>query len=130
MSTVGSERLDLAARILALEAKAHGGAEPRLLAQNAIKRLHDIMFPLIGTAGFRALLVRAHHLAKREHGSVGSLVVAPASSPNLVPARADDGPSLTDDAVTALLAALLDLFCTFIGEELTLRQVHHVWTDE
>jgi hypothetical protein len=29
----------------------------------------------------------------------------------------------------ALLATLLDLFCTFIGEELTLRQVRRVWTD-
>ena len=128
----GRANLAIAQAILASEALRHPGAESvRLAIDGALRRLHDVMFRLVGSAGYRALLQRAVHLAKREHAWLGNLVItAPPFAIAHLQEQVDTvgaEPAMRGGA--AVLATVLDLFCTFIGEELTLRQVHQVWTE-
>ncbi len=118
----------LARAIVTQEKEAH--AEAWLAVEAALRKLHDAMVSLVGAAGFAALLRRAIHLAKREHDWLGNLVIAsPFSVEQLHEQAAIVGEGRTLDGGAALIATLLGLLCTFIGEPLTLRQVNQVWTN-
>lgn len=130
MSKRASSNLDLAATLLQLERGPHAPASSAAIA-SAFGRLHDVMSKLIGSAGYRALLARAIYVARHEHAWLDALIVA---APPFAIHQLDEQVALVGEARaleggTVLLATLLDLFCAFIGDDLTLRQVHEVWTD-
>jgi hypothetical protein len=89
-------------------------------------RLH--LVTLMGTSGFRALLVRACALASAEAPWLMQVQVSPDGSlewPNKL-AEQVDRQEMTEGGVV-LIALLLSLLLAFIGESLTLRILHQVW---
>ena len=114
---------ELAKRLLALE---EGGANPFVVDTHALRsvcgKLGRPLTTLAGAAGFRSLLRRALTLAKQESSVLGALEVQ------------DDGSLGGLNAEVAqsgavLIAHLIGLMITFIGEPLTLRLLHDVWLD-
>jgi hypothetical protein len=121
----------LAQRLLTYEAVADENSEP---AESAVfrvcDRLRQPLITLAGVAGFRSLLSRALTLARAEAPSLSAVQVAAdgslkgqdefASQANKEQAR---------DGGVILVAQLIGLLLTFIGEGLTLRLVQDVWPD-
>ena len=135
MSRVSPEMQDLARRLLTFEAARRNSSAARAdAAARVIEELRLHLIKLAGVAGFRSLLSRALTLAKAE-----------APSLNIVRIRADGslegfdgiegsrevevGAVAAPEAGTILVAHLLELLVTFIGEPLTLRLVHAIWPD-
>ena len=85
-------------------------------------KLRRPLTTLAGAAGFRSLLARALTLAKRESPVLGAWEVeANGSLLGLNGEAAQSG--------EVLIAHLIGLMITFIGEALTLQLVHDVWQD-
>ena len=80
-----------------------------------------------GAAGFRSLLSRALGLAKAEEPWLARLEIKPDGSIGISPARITAEMSQAMRGSTLLVAKLLELLATFIGETLTLRLVHDIW---
>ena len=87
------------------------------------EKLRRPLSTLAGAAGFRSLLMRALTLAKREAGALDALLVR------------DDG-SLEGPSANAagaggalLIAQLLGLLMTFIGEALTMSLLNEIWPE-
>ena len=125
------ESLHLAQRLLTYEAVAGENSAP---AESAAFRVcAKLRVPLItfaGVAGFRSLLSRALTLARAEAPSLSVVQVAADGSVNGL----DELASQTDkeqarDGGAILIAQLIGLLRTFIGEGLTLRLVQDVWPD-
>ena len=77
---------------------------------------------LAGVAGFRSLLARALTLAKQESPDLGGWEVK--SDGSLEGLNGEAAPS-----GAVLIAHLIGLMMTFIGESLTMQLVHDVWPD-
>ena len=75
---------------------------------------------LAGAAGFRSLLSRSLVLAKQESPALGGWEVGPDGS-----LQGCDGDTAESGGV--LIAHLIGLMITFIGETLTHRLLHDVW---
>ena len=114
---------ELAQRLLAYE-----GAEtsPSMADMHTVCRVCDKLrrplTTLAGAAGFRSLLARALTLAKQESPVLGAWEVKSDGS-----LQGLNGEAAQSGAV--LIAHLLGLMITFIGESLTLRLLHDVWLD-
>jgi hypothetical protein len=85
-------------------------------------KLRRPLTTLAGAAGFRSLLARALTLAKRESPVLGAWEVKSDGS-----LQGLNGEAAQSGAV--LIAHLLGLMITFVGESLTLRLLHDVWLD-
>jgi hypothetical protein len=120
---------NLARRLVASEAPSHSAPEARAeAAAQVIDELRVRLIRLAGVDGFRSLLSRALTLAKAE---------APALHPVRISADGSlegcDGiaqcteEAEAEQAGTVLVAHLLELLVTFIGEPLTLRLLHEAW---
>jgi len=114
---------ELAQRLLAYEAVEAGSATPDAQAVCRVcDKLRRPLTTLAGAAGFRSLLARALTLAKQESPVLGAWEVNPNGSlQGLNGEAAQSGP--------VLIAHLIGLMNTFIGESLTLRLLHDVWLD-
>jgi hypothetical protein len=131
MSTASPEIKDLVRQLLAFEAAHDNSSQARIdVAVQVIEELRMRLIRLAGVDGFRSLLSRALTLAKAEVPSL-----------NVVNVRADgslegfDGIEQRHEAGAAgqagivLVAHLLELLVSFIGEPLTLRLVRDKWPD-
>lgn len=133
MATATPAHQELARWILASEMGDR--QEPTAVAEAAelaCQKLSQRLARLVTVAGGQALLARALHLARPDFPFLEG--VRPGSSPEscleglrehvqrVEPARAREGLAL-------VLASLLGLLATFIGDELTLRLVRDVWPD-
>ena len=114
---------ELAQRLLAYEEVE---INPAMVDMPAVCRVCDKLrrplSTLAGAAGFRSLLARALTLAKQESPVLGAGEVQPDGSLQ----------GLNDEAAQSgavLIAHLIGLMVTFIGESLTLRLLHDVWLD-
>lgn len=85
-------------------------------------KLRRPLTTLAGAAGFRSLLARALTLAKQESPALGAWEVKSDGS-----LAGMNGEAALSGAV--LIAHLIGLMMTFIGESLTMRLVHDVWVD-
>ncbi len=95
--------------------------------QRGFGRFRDSLCQLIGHEGFRALLDRALHRTKWE---AAALELATAPSPDVFAnlaetAKREGAVRLVEDSME-LMANLVDLLCTFIGEDLTTRIVERI----
>ena len=93
-------------------------------------KLRRPLITLAGVAGFRSLLSRALTLARAEAPSLSAIQVAADGSLQGL----DELASQTDkerarDGGAILIAQLIGLLLTFIGDGLTLRLVQDVWPD-
>ena len=113
----------LAKRLLACE---EVGTTSFMVDTHAVRSVCDKLgrplTTLAGAAGFRSLLTRALTLAKQESPVLCALEVqADGSLAGLNAEVAQSG--------AVLIAHLIGLMITFIGESLTLRLLHDVWLD-
>ena len=117
---------DLARRMLAIEAaraEAPGDAAVRVC-----EKLQTPLIRLTGSAGYSSLLARSLELAKSEAPSLRAVSVRPDGSLAGFDAI-DRGAGEFETAWVALVAHLLGLLATFIGESLTLRIAREAWPD-
>ena len=114
---------ELAQRLLAYETVEAGTANPATQAVGRVcDKLRRPLTTVAGAAGFRSLLSRALTLAKQESPLLGALEVKSDGS-----LQGLHGEAAQSGAV--LIAQLIGLMITFIGESLTLRLLHDVWPD-
>lgn len=112
---------DLAQRLLSLESTAENLSDADKSAVLIIsEKLRRPLSTLAGTAGFRSLLMRALTLAKREAWALdGVQVNEDGSLEGLSGEKTEAG--------AVLIAHLVGLLETFIGEALTLRLLNDIW---
>jgi hypothetical protein len=124
-----SESRYLAQRLLTYEAVAAGNSDPaESAAFRVCAKLRRPLTTLAGVAGFRSLLSRALTLARADAPSLSAVQVGADGSlrgldelePQINKEQAREGGAL-------LIAQLIGLLLTFIGEGLTLRLVQDVW---
>jgi hypothetical protein len=120
------ETLDLARRILAFEAIEGKRSEPiQSAAVLVYEKLRLHLCALAGVAGYQALLSRALTMARTEAPSLGAVqVTADGYLQGLSELQIDKDHAQEGEVI--LLAQLLGLFLSFIGEALTLRLVQDV----
>ena len=125
------ESRHLAQRLLIYEAVAGENSEAAESATfRVFAKLRRPLITLAGVAGFRSLLARALTLARAEAPSLSAVQVAADGSLKGL----DEFASQTDkeqarDGGAILVAQLIGLLLTFIGEGLTLRLVQDVWPE-
>jgi hypothetical protein len=115
----------LAQRLIALESAGEPSAMQFAAAVRTCDRLRVTLARLVGADGFCSLMSRALALAKREVPSLEAARVLPDGS--LVGL---DGVRRDADAGVIVVARLLGLLVTFIGESLTLGIVRDAWPDQ
>jgi len=125
------ESRHLAQRLLAYEGVAGENSKiPESAALRVCAKLRRPLITLAGVAGFRSLLSRALTLARAEAPSLSAVQIAADGSlkgldelePQIDKEQAKDGGVI-------LIAKLIGLLLTFIGEGLTLRLVQDVWPE-
>jgi hypothetical protein len=119
-------------RLLRQERSDPHASEAELVdaAERCLLQLGDHLRSLIGAEGYRALVARSLQLATTEHGFLESVV------PELDPPGRLSGlhqslrrapEAEVRSAAVSVLAGLIWLLTTFIGEDLTLRLLRDVW---
>jgi hypothetical protein len=94
------------------------------------EKLRQPLSRLAGVAGFRSLLSRALALANDEVRWMKAIHVrADGSLEGLDEAQSQLSETEIADGEIVLIAQLIGLLATFIGEELTLRLVQESWPD-
>jgi hypothetical protein len=125
------ESRHLAQRLLTYEAVAGENSEPaESAAFRVCAKLRRPLTTLAGVAGFRSLLSRALTLARAEVPSLGAVqVAADGSLKGLDELEPQIGKEQARDGGAILIAQLIGLLLTFIGEGITLRLVQDVWPE-
>jgi hypothetical protein len=125
------ESRNLAQRLLTYEAATGENSEPaESAAFRVYERLRRPLITLAGVAGFRSLLSRALKLARAEVPSLTAVqVAADGSLKGLDELAAQTDEEQARDGGAILIAHLIGLLLTFIGEGLTLRLVQDVWPE-
>ena len=134
MSTASPNTRALARRLIAIEAaRDESSGAATVWAVQVCDRFRVPLARLVGVAGFRSLLSRAVALAKAEVASLSPVQVRQDGSwegfsgAGLSPTP---GPGVDGgDGGAAIVAHLLGLLVTFIGEPLTRQLVCDVWPD-
>ena len=125
------ESRHLAQRLLDYEAVAGKNSEPsESAAFRVFAKLRRPLITLAGVAGFRSLLSRALTLARTEAPSLSAVQVAADGSLkglDELASQADKQQARNEGAI--LIAQLIGLLLTFIGEGLTLRLVQDEWPE-
>jgi hypothetical protein len=125
------ESRHLAQRLVTYEAVAGEDSEPmESAAFRVCAKLRRPLITLAGVAGFRSLLSRALTLAIAEAPSLSVIQIAADGSLKGLDELASqtDKKQVRDEGVI-LIAKLIGLLLTFIGEGLTLRLVQDVWPE-
>ena len=125
------QTLDLARRLLAYEAVAGETSVPTESANLRVyEKLRRPLCALAGVAGFQSLASRALTLARAEVPSLSAVqVTADGSIQGLGELSPQSDTDHVGEGVAILIAQLLGLLRTFIGEALTLRLVRDLWPD-
>ncbi len=132
MSHASRPALALARRIV--DRELAGRRTPIDVAQGvdgAFRRLYDVMTPLIGAIGFRAVMARAVHLAGTGcawlalEGGEGPVV----STARLASEIERNGPEPAAACAASILGNTISLLCSFIGDDLTFRLLGRVWPE-
>ena len=122
---------NVARRLLTYEAAA--GKNSKSTESAAFRVCEKLRLPLCslaGVAGFRSLLSRALALARAEAPSLSAVQVgADGSLKGLDELGPQKGKDKSKEGGAILIAQLLGLLLTFIGEGITLRLVQDVWPE-
>jgi hypothetical protein len=98
--------------------------------QTSCGALYAILETAMGAAGLHALLDRAIQITARDYPWLASVkpgTAAECALSGLAEAAGQRALDEVSEAYTALLAAIIWLLMTLIGEDLTLRFVRHAW---
>ncbi len=122
---------DLARLLLALEAAGGERTEEKVnAALSVFEKLRVHLSKLVGSTGFQVLLSRAAALARKEVEWLEVIrIEADVTLEGFREAALQQPAKKVTEGCTALLAQLLGLLFTFIGEALTLRLVWEVWPE-
>jgi hypothetical protein len=120
---------DFAQRLIAYEARGNKSSWPngRAAFGGVVEKLRGSLVTLSGAAGFRALLSRALVLANPEVRWLRAVNIKADGSLECPAEMAQLDKEEVAKAEVALVAQLLGLLVTFIGESLTLRLVQDAW---
>lgn len=132
MQTTTAQR-NLAGWLLAREREDHQEltALPDA-AERAYQKLCQRLAQLVTMAGSHALLARALHLARVEFPFLEGVRPCPPPEFCLEGVRErvrGVEPTMAQHGLASILASLIGLLVTFIGEDLALRLVRDVWPD-
>src|SRR5665213_4524825 len=129
MSRATPKMRDFAKRLIAYETNGNKSSETKAAAVFLVgEKLRLHLTTLMGNAGFRSLLSRALALANAEVPWLDTVhVKADGSFGGLDELKPQVGPEKIAEGSVVLLAQLLGLLVTFIGESLTLRLVREMW---
>jgi hypothetical protein len=128
MNTVTPAILTLARRLIALEAARNPSDGLGGEAVLACDKLRVPLAKLVGVAGFRSLMTRAKALATAEVPWLKSVQVREDGSLEEFHATSHhQGGAPGREAGVVVVAQLLGLLVTFIGEPLTLHFVYDAW---
>jgi hypothetical protein len=117
---------ELAQWLLAYEAARDNVAEANMPARALVaEKLRRPLVTLTGIAGFRSLLARALTLAKAQAPALNIVQIEPDGSL----AGFGNDEAQIEEAGLMLIAQLLGLLVTFIGERLMLTLVRDAWPD-
>jgi hypothetical protein len=121
----------LAQRLLTYEAVAGKNSEAtESAAFRVFAKLRAPLVTLAGVVGFRSLLSRALTLARAEAPSLSAVqIAADGSLQGLDEVEPQIDKDQTADGGAILIAQLIALLLTFIGEGITLRMVQNVWPE-
>lgn len=123
---------ELARRLLAHETDSTRPSDAAAVMRRACERLSAQIDPLIGAGGMRALFVRALHLAQREFRWLETVEVGEAAVCSFEHLGEAVGERPADDAqrgTAAILANIIWLLVTFIGDDLALGLVRQAWSE-
>jgi len=116
----------IAERLIAEEIRVGNGATVKTPpAFRVCEKLRRSLSSLVGSGGFHSVMARALSLATSEVPWLSEVQVKPDGSLEIQAEIKDQAESV--EGGTALVAHLLGLLATFIGEALTLRLVQNVW---
>jgi hypothetical protein len=127
--------LSLGTRDLARQLLAEAAAgETSLTTESAFLRVYEklrcSLCALVGVVGFRSLASRALTLAKAEAPSLSEMqVTSDGSLQRFGKPESQSQEHQEDEAGVILLAELLALLITFIGESMTLRLLQDAWPE-
>ena len=96
------------------------------------QRLHKRLDPLVGAGGFRALLDRALFLAKKEHPWLKGVEIQAypgCELRGLNEAMTGRQPAEIKETLTIILANVIWLLVTFIGEDIVYDLIEEAWPD-
>jgi hypothetical protein len=131
MSRANPAMRHFAKRLIVFEAGAKKSSAPKTPAAfDVCEKLRPQLAALMGNGGFRALLARALLLARAEIPWLRAVQVrADGSLQGVEEQGALLAPAEFLEGRVVLVARLLGLLGTFIGERLTLRLVREVWPE-
>jgi hypothetical protein len=128
MSRAPPRMRDFAECLIAYETRGNKSSEAKTPVVFACEKLRPQLVTLMGNTGFRALLSRALALASAEVPWLRAVrVKADASLEGSEELHAQVAPEDIVEGGVVLLAQLLGLLATFIGENLTVHLVREVW---
>jgi hypothetical protein len=122
---------NFAKRLIVYEASGNESSETKTPEVfHVCEKLRPHLATLMGNGGFRALLSRALALANAEDPWLRAVhVKSDGSLEGLEELHAQLDPDELFEGGVVLLAQLLGLLVTFIGENLTVRLVREVWPE-
>ncbi|WP_438027165.1 hypothetical protein [Sorangium sp. So ce233] len=132
MSAPDARTRALSRRIIEHEiAGREAPAEVAAAIEGAFRRLYKVMSTVIGPIGFQAVVTRAVHLTRRVspgfnacNVTCGDTVVMTGMSEMIE----REGAAEAGATAVVLLANVIALLCSFIGEDLTFRLLRRGWT--
>ena len=121
---------DLARRLVAVEAASQCATGAHVHeAVRVCEKLQISLTRFAGSDGFTSLLRRALTLARAEIPSLQTIKLKPDGFLEGCEVLAVDATNGGPEAVVVIIAHLLGLLVTFIGEPFTLRLVREAWPD-
>src|SRR5687768_6870431 len=131
MSIAPAHQRNLAERLIAHETRGDNSPESQPLgAFHAIDKLRPHLVTLQGNIGFRSLVSRSIAVASEETRWLRAVhIKSDGSLSGLQELASQLGPEQFYEGAVALLAQLLTLLFSLIGEDLTLQLAHEVWPD-
>jgi hypothetical protein len=130
MNMASAPIYDLARRLLAFEAVGNSSDAYLEEMVSVCEKLRVPLSKLVGVSGFGSLLARALALAKAEVPSLSVMQVkADGSLAGLVEVGQNQDRAAAGKVGIVLVAQLLGLLATFIGEPLMLRLVFDIWPE-
>ncbi len=120
----------VAQRWLAAEAaKTSDGFSLPSAAERVFEQLRICVTRFAGADGFSALMRRALVLSSAKAPALQSLILQPDGSIGGLTGSSATTKAVSAEDMTALIAHLLNLLITFIGEPLTLRLIQEAWPE-
>ncbi len=130
MNASSSSLQNLARRLLILEAASSGGVDAQAHeAVRVCRKLGISLTRFAGPEGFASLMRRSLALARADIPSLEAVTLDPHGSLEGLETLESDRRNGGPEAVVGIIAHLLGLLVTFIGEPLTLRLVREAWPD-